>query len=67
MLEQNEQTISPPQLNEMCTIRIIFPVESDEQALSVKKRIRETLGDIPNVQVHFAIVPNLSMPLTHPR
>lgn len=41
---------------EICTIRIMFPVTSDEQALDCKKRIRESLKDIPDVQTQFSIM-----------
>lgn len=40
---------------EVCTIRIMFPVESDEQALSCKKKIKEVLQDIKDVSIQFAI------------
>ena len=42
---------------EMCQIRIMFPAESDEQAIEVKKRISELLKDNKEAQVHFALTP----------
>ncbi|GAJ12656.1 unnamed protein product, partial [marine sediment metagenome] len=47
---------------EICTIRIIFPVNSDEQALEAKKKISEVLADVPDAQVHFAIMPQIDQP-----
>lgn len=47
---------------EFCTIRIMFPVESDEQAIEYKKKISELLKDVPDVQVHFSIMP-FAMPM----
>lgn len=47
---------------EICTIRIMFPVGSDEQAIEAKKRIADTLKDIEGVQTHFAISPPPTRP-----
>lgn len=47
--------------SEVCTIRIMFPIESDEQAISYKKRIAEVLVDKPEAQIHFAISPMSAM------
>lgn len=40
---------------EICTIRIMFPVQSDEQALACKKKVQEALQDIADVSIQFAI------------
>ena len=49
---------------EICTIRIVFPVDSDEQAIEYKKRILEVLKDNPDAQVHFALMPSpTNMPM----
>lgn len=40
---------------EVCSIRIMFPVESDEQAIEYKKKITALLAEIPDVQIHFTI------------
>jgi len=58
MSEQNEQTTNPPQPKEICTIRIVFPVISDEEALAAKKAICKFLEPTPDAQIHFAIMPN---------
>ena len=41
---------------ELCTIRIMFPVESDEQALEYKKKITALFSDMPNAHTHFEIM-----------
>lgn len=48
--------------NEICTIRIMFPVESDDQAIDCKKKIKAVLGDIPDVNFQFSLteLPNAS-------
>ncbi len=43
---------------DICTIRIMFPVKSDEQAIDYKKKIGEVLKDEPDAQIHFALVPS---------
>jgi len=43
--------------SEICTIRIIFPVKSDDQALEIKKKISNLLNEIPDAQLHFALLP----------
>ncbi|MCJ7828829.1 MAG: hypothetical protein MUP81_03695 [Dehalococcoidia bacterium] len=40
---------------EICQIRIIFPVVSDEQALGCKKKIAAALADIKDVAINFTI------------
>ncbi len=42
--------------SEICTMRIIFPVESDQQALDVKTKIQQALVDIPDVQIDFRLI-----------
>lgn len=42
-----------PQPQEICSMRIMFAVSSDEQAISYKKKINEVLADIPNVRIEF--------------
>lgn len=38
---------------ELCTIRIIFPVESDEKAIEYKRKIAVILAEIPDAQTQF--------------
>lgn len=40
---------------ELCQIRIMFPVESDEEAIACKKKIKEALADKSDAQVQFSI------------
>ncbi|GAH11557.1 unnamed protein product [marine sediment metagenome] len=61
MPESNERTTPTPDKQEICTIRIIFPVESDEDAIECKKKIQNTLSDKPDVLFDFTIK---SMPPT---
>jgi len=44
---------------QVCTIRIMFPVESDEQAIEYKRKIATILSEIPDAQIQFSI---MSMP-----
>lgn len=53
----------PESKPELCTIRIMFPVESDEQAIAYKRQINEVLKDNLEAQLHFALVP---LPLGKP-
>jgi len=54
-----EQKTTP---KEICSIRIGFPVESDEQAIEYKKKVTAVLADIPNVQIQFSLMPIPDMP-----
>ena len=45
------------EMQEVCTIQIAFAVDSDEQAISYKKKISEILSDIPNARIEFALTP----------
>lgn len=50
----DEQT-NPPTMIEVCTIRIGFPVESDDEAIAYKKKIAEILSPIPKARIEFAL------------
>jgi len=50
----NENQTTPVEI-ELCTIRIAFPVETDEQAIGYKKKISEILADIPQVRIEFSL------------
>jgi hypothetical protein len=41
---------------QICTIKIAFPVVSDEQALNIKKAITEALKDIPDANTQFSLM-----------
>lgn len=40
---------------ELCSIRIMFPVESDEKAIEYKKKIADLLAEISDAQIQFSI------------
>ena len=41
---------------EVCSIRIMFPVDSDEQAIEYKKKIATILAEIPDVNLQFSLM-----------
>lgn len=41
---------------EICSIRIMFPVDSDEQAIDYKKKITALLVQIPEAQIQFSLM-----------
>ncbi|GAI70890.1 unnamed protein product [marine sediment metagenome] len=47
---------------ELCTIRIMFPVESDEKAIEYKRKIAEVLSEIPDAQIQFSLMSPPSTP-----
>lgn len=49
-----KQEKAPP--IQVCMIRISFPTESDEQAISYKKKIGDVLADISNVRIEFSLM-----------
>lgn len=51
-MAEPEQTTPP---KDVCSMRIVFPVESDEQAVSIKKAISNILADIPNAFIAFSL------------
>lgn len=62
MQETNGKTTSPLPLNEICTMRIAFPIKTDEDAIEVKKRIAEILKDVEDVRIQFSITTSPLMP-----
>ncbi|GAH82632.1 unnamed protein product [marine sediment metagenome] len=40
---------------EVCSIRIMFPVDTDEQAIAYKKKIGLLLAEIPDAQIQFSL------------
>ena len=58
--------MTPPTENskkEVCSIRIMFPVASDEEAIGYKKKITALLSEIQDAQIQFSL---MSMPPTAP-
>lgn len=41
---------------EICSIRIMFPVKSDEEAIAYKKKIADILSDNPDAQTQFSLM-----------
>ncbi len=41
---------------EICTITIVFPVASDDDAIEYKKKIGDVIKDIPDARVDFRIM-----------
>jgi len=54
MDEENKQPVKQPQ--QICSIRIGFPVETDEQAIEYKKKISAVLSDVSNAQIQFSLM-----------
>jgi len=52
MTEEN----SLPVKQDVCSIRIAFPVISDEQAIEYKKKIAEILRPVADAQIQFSIL-----------
>lgn len=40
---------------EVCSITIMFPVDTDEQAIGFKKQITELLSSIPDARMEFRL------------
>ena len=41
---------------QLCTIRILFPVDSDDQAVEYKKKISGLIAEIPDAQIQFTLM-----------
>ncbi|GAI52396.1 unnamed protein product, partial [marine sediment metagenome] len=50
-----DETEQKPLPKQVCSIRIMFPVETDEQAIEYKKKIGDVLADISNARIEFAL------------
>jgi len=46
---------------QVCTITVIFQAASDDDAIAVKKKIAEAVGNLPEARTDFRIT-NLSPP-----
>ncbi|GAH50722.1 unnamed protein product [marine sediment metagenome] len=51
--DEQKPNIKP---KEICSIRIAFPIDSDDQAIEYKKKIGDVLSPISNVQIQFSIM-----------
>lgn len=63
MPEPNERTTPTPVKQEICTIRIMFPVTSDDDAIICKKKIQIALQDKSDVLIDFTIKSMPPMPV----
>lgn len=52
---------------QICSIRIMFPAESDEQAIEYKKKITELLSEIPESNIQFGLMTDPSRNPTNAR
>ncbi|MBA7652688.1 hypothetical protein ES703_60527 [subsurface metagenome] len=41
---------------QICTLRIMFPVDTDEQAIEYKKKITAVLAEIPEASIEFRLM-----------
>ena len=55
-MTEQEQTAQPAQQQQqICSIRIGFPVDTDEQAIEYKKKLSAILTDMPQVRIEFSL------------
>lgn len=50
---------TPPQVKsnqDICTIKIMFPVDSDEAAIGYKQKVTALLSEIPEARIEFALM-----------
>jgi len=59
---KGKQTMAQPK-KEVCSIRIMFPVDTDEQAIDYKKKIAALLAEIPESVLNFSLA---TVPATPP-
>lgn len=45
-------------IKQVCRIEIVFPVDSDDQAIAIKRDISEALKALPNKRFTFSIAEN---------
>jgi len=45
----------PDEKKELCTIRIMFPADTDDEAVNIKKKIAEILKDKPDTTIQFGL------------
>lgn len=41
---------------QICSIKIMFPIDTDDQAIDCKKKIAAVLANISNVHLNFSII-----------
>ncbi|KKN14571.1 hypothetical protein LCGC14_0994770 [marine sediment metagenome] len=58
-------TTNTTESKQICSITVMFPVDSDDAAIAVKKKVGEALSDIEDSRIDFRIMP-VPMPGTMP-
>lgn len=53
---------NPEPQKQLCTIRVVFPVETDEDAISYKQKITSVLAQVPDAQITFGLMNTPSAP-----
>jgi len=62
-MNNGEKVTQPVQA---CRIIVTFPVQTDEQALAVKRQITDAISELPDGQIQFSLMtlpPNIMPPL----
>lgn len=49
---------------QICIMKILLPIESDEKAIAYKKAIEQTLSDIPEATIDFRLIKGKPLPPT---
>ncbi len=45
-----------PAQKDICRITLTFPVDSDEQAIEIKKKIGSVLSELQDAQINFSLM-----------
>ena len=45
-----------PAQKDICRITLTFPVDSDEQAINIKKKIGGVLSELQDAQINFSLM-----------
>lgn len=53
---------NPEPQKQLCTLRIVFPVESDEKAIYFKQKVTAALVEIEDAQITFGLINAPSAP-----
>jgi len=51
---------------DLCTIRIMFPVRTDEEAIEYKRKIGQVISSIPDAQIQFTLHTATPTPIGRP-
>lgn len=49
---------------QLCTIRIMFPIDSDDEAIAFKKTFSEIVAEMSDVQIQFGL---MTSPVVDPK